>query len=172
MTKKICTDLALPTKEHPDHSIDIVNEYHQCNRFPWPPDPSTLHGVCLQQQHSNARHQNCAHTNNRVSSAPSSIPPQASPAPSQALLPPSQAPSAPPQVPSVDVPLGPLDGPAMKLHAYPLSFCAVIEQAKLIVQCDATSIDPFMPHSLFIDKKCIEFFNEALTETTNVPQGK
>ncbi|KAF8548999.1 hypothetical protein OG21DRAFT_1488886 [Imleria badia] len=69
------------------------------------------------------------------------------PAPSQAVPVPSQAVPALPQAPSVDVPPGPLDGSATKLRAYPLGF------------------------RTFIEEKCFEFFNEALVETQNVPQG-
>ncbi|KAF8548998.1 hypothetical protein OG21DRAFT_1488885 [Imleria badia] len=170
------TDPAVSIEEHSDHGIahDVVNEHHQRNRFPRPPDPSTLQDVRLQQQHSNARCQNHAHINNGVPSTFISIPrcpPQALSAPSQAVPAPSQAVPAPPQAPSVDVPPGPLDGSATKLHAYPLGFRTVIERAKLIAQCNAASNDPFMPRSQCIEEKCFEFFNEALAETQNVPQG-
>ncbi|KAF8547716.1 hypothetical protein OG21DRAFT_1489989 [Imleria badia] len=170
------TDPAVSVEEHSDHGIahDVINEHHQHNRFPRPPDPSTLWDVCLQQQHSNARRQNHAHINNEVLSAFISVPqcpPQALPTPSQAVPVPSQVVPAPPQALSVDVPPGPLDGSATKLRAYPLCFCALIERAKLIAQCDAASNDPFMPCSQFIEEKRFEFFNMALMETQNVSQG-
>ncbi|KAG6369751.1 hypothetical protein JVT61DRAFT_13621 [Boletus reticuloceps] len=145
---------------------DVVREYHQCNRFPCPLDPSALHDICLQHQVARPKvHQNGA-------------PPLPS-IPSQALLPqaqvqvppPAQAVHMPPQVPSVDAAAGPLDGPATKLRTYPISFCPLIEHAKLIAQCNCASVNPFTSHLEFLDQRCVEYFNEALAETPNVLQG-
>ncbi|KAN0075258.1 hypothetical protein V8E55_011281 [Tylopilus felleus] len=62
-------------------------------------------------------------------------------APSQAVPISSQASSIPPQVPSSDAP------------------------------CNAASVDSFISDVQFMDYKSIEFFNEALAEMPNVPQG-
>ena len=82
-----------------------------------------------------------------------------------------QAPPVPPRAQTADVPPGPLEGPPTKLRAYPHSFRAVIECTKLIAQCNGASVDPFVTRSQLLDHRSTEIFNEALTETQNVPPG-
>ncbi|KAF8547047.1 hypothetical protein OG21DRAFT_1527419 [Imleria badia] len=54
---------------------DVVNEHHQQNCFPCPPDPSRLHDIRLQQQNSNAGGQRWSHSGNRVLPILSQVPP-------------------------------------------------------------------------------------------------
>ncbi|KAG9317726.1 hypothetical protein JVU11DRAFT_1943 [Chiua virens] len=178
-------------EEYSDVGVrDMVNEHHQCNRFPCPPHPTALCSIQLQQQKYKHRHDPNAPL--AASSVPSPAFPVASrvlPVPSQTSVVssraasevssvpsqdasvPSHGPSIPPQVPALDVPAGPLDGNPTKLRAYPVTFRPVIEHAKLITQCDSSSVNPFMSHVEFLDGKATEYFNEALAETANVPQG-
>lgn len=83
-----------------------------------------------------------------------------------------QASSAPLHPPSIGFPPGPLDGPATRLRAYPVSFRPVIERAKLIAQCNCASVNPFIARPEFVDQRSFEYFNEALVESSNVPQGE
>lgn len=163
---------------------DVVDDHHRRNRFPVPPDPSTLRNVHLQQEDFNTGGPRSA---NRPPSRISSVQPDTRSIPSRAHLV-QPLPSQPrshearsrspedsstvPQVPSVDTPSGPLSGPATKLRSYPSSFRAVIERAKLIAQCDCAAVNPFPARPEFLDRKSVEYFNEAFAETTNVPQGK
>ncbi|KAI6131360.1 hypothetical protein EV401DRAFT_2065709 [Pisolithus croceorrhizus] len=47
----------------------------------------------------------------------------------------------------------------------------VIEQVKLIAQCDSAMKNPFPSHSTFLDIMSGEIFNEALVECMNTPAG-
>ena len=67
---------------------------------------------------------------------------------------------------------GKLTGHPTKLHSYPNKFREVIEQVKLIAQCDSVTKDPFPSHSVFLDTLSGEIFNEALVECTNIPPGE
>lgn len=67
---------------------------------------------------------------------------------------------------------GQLTGNATKLRSYPFGFRQVIEQAKLIAQCDSTTKNPFPNRSTFLDISSTEIFSEALLECENVPPGK
>jgi hypothetical protein len=133
-----------------------------------------LPDIRLQHQDANAKVQHRAQNGNRLAalSVPSSIPSQAPlpPAQAQAPAPPAQALSILPQVPSVDAIPGPLDGPATKLCSYPISIHPLIEHAKLVAQCNCASVNPFIARSEFFDQS-VEYFNEVLAETVNVPQG-
>ncbi|KAF8546251.1 hypothetical protein OG21DRAFT_1491437 [Imleria badia] len=47
-----CMDLLAQERANNDIAHNVISEHHQCNRFPWPPDPSSLRDVHLQQQTS------------------------------------------------------------------------------------------------------------------------
>ena len=157
-----------------------IPTHHQRNCSPHPPDPSILRDICLQQPRSNVREQHHGHTNGgipRPSTTDSQAPPvppetslpQVQPVPPEASLP--QVQPVLPQAQTMDAPPGPLEGSATKLHTYPHSFRAMIECAKLIVQCNATSVDPFVTCPQFLDHRSNEFFNEAVAKAQNVPSG-
>ncbi|KAI6009978.1 hypothetical protein BKA83DRAFT_4133075 [Pisolithus microcarpus] len=118
--------------------IDVVEEHHRRNRFPRAPDPQHLCDV----------HQ---------------------PLPGSALL-------------QQDLPLrecspaaadikhlmpvvssGELGGPATKLRSYPYKFHEIIERAKQLAQCGATS-DPFPSRAWFVDEKSAMYITEAMAE--------
>ncbi|KAI6014891.1 hypothetical protein BKA83DRAFT_4129617 [Pisolithus microcarpus] len=118
--------------------IDVVEEHHRRNRFPRAPDPQHLRDV----------HQ---------------------PLPGSALL-------------QQDLPLrecspaaadikhlmpvvssGELGGPATKLRSYPYKFHEIIERAKQLAQCGATS-DPFPSRAWFVDEKSAMYITEAMAE--------
>ncbi|KAI6016895.1 hypothetical protein BKA83DRAFT_11367 [Pisolithus microcarpus] len=58
---------------------------------------------------------------------------------------------------------GELGGPATKLRSYPYKFCEIIERAKQLAQCGATS-DPFPSRAWFVDEKSAMYITEAMAE--------
>lgn len=163
-----------------NNSRNVINDHHQHNCFPRPPDPSILRDIRLQQPRSNVREQHCGRTNGgipRPSTTDSQAPPvppetslpQVQPVPPEASLP--QVQPILPQAQTMDAPPGPLEGSTTKLHAYPHSFRAVIERAKLIAQCNAASVDPFVTRPQFLNHRSNEFFNEAVAEAQNMLSG-
>lgn len=139
-------DLIAQQRANDGSARDVVNDYHQRNRIPRPPDPSSLRDVHLRQQ-SSAVHNP---SGNRTTSEP--------PVPSQA--------------PSADIPPGPLTGSATKLRSYPHKFREVIERAKQISQCDCALSNPFPSRTDFLDVKSGEHFTEAIAEVQHVPGGQ
>ncbi|KAI5985592.1 hypothetical protein EDD15DRAFT_2373938 [Pisolithus albus] len=118
--------------------IDVVKEHHRRNRFPRAPDPQHLRDV----------HQ---------------------PLPGSALLqqdlPLRECSPAAADIkhPMPVVSSGELGGPATKLHSYPYKFREIIEQAKQLAQCGATS-DPFPSRAWFVDEKSAMYITEAMAE--------
>lgn len=138
-------DLLAQERANDGTARDVINEYYQRNRFPKPPDPSSLLGVHRQQQSFNS---NESHSG--VNSAPL-------PVVSNSTL--------------ADAPPGPLTGPASKLRAYPHKFREVIERAKHISQCECALVDPFPSRADFLDRKSAEHFTEAIAESQHIPEG-
>ncbi|KAI6012160.1 hypothetical protein BKA83DRAFT_4501114 [Pisolithus microcarpus] len=64
-----------------------------------------------------------------------------------------------------------LTGHPTKLRSYPNKFREVIKQAKLIVQCNSVTKNPFPPHSTFLDILSREIFSEALIKCMDTPTG-
>lgn len=163
---------ALPTQECTNDGTarDVVNDYHQHNHFPRPPDPSSLHNV-RHQQHNSSVGNPCS-SGNQVTTpsqangnrATSVILPQADG--NRATL------SVPSQDASADVPPGPLTGSPAKFQSYPHKFHTVIKCAKQISQCECALVNPFPSCADFLDRKSAEHFTEAIAETQHVPQGK
>lgn len=145
----------LLAQEHSNHDAahNVVDEYHQRNRFPRPPDPSSLRNVRLQQHSSNIANLPRSRSESSVPSDRAQTPPVLS------------------QVPSTEAAPGPLTGPATRLRAYPHKFREVIERAKQISQCECALSNPFPARSEFLDRKSGEHFTEAIAESPHVPEG-
>ena len=134
---------------------DVVRAHHQGNGFPRAPAPGRLRAIRNWQQPS-TRTTVLEPDQNVMSSVVQHSQP-------------SEFTGAPTVLIAAD---GELTGQPMKLRSYPNKFHEVIEWAKLIVQCDAATKDPFPSRSTFLDTLSGEFFNEALAECTNIPPGK
>ncbi|KAI6161201.1 hypothetical protein EDD17DRAFT_1509416 [Pisolithus thermaeus] len=136
--------------------LDIVHAYHQCNGFLHVPALERLHAICDQQQPS--------------SGITISMPGQdvaCGVAQSSQLSPESTGPLMMVLL-TAD---GELMGHLTKHCSYPNKFQEVIEQVKLIAQCDSAMKNPFPSHSTFLDIMSGEIFNEALVECMNTPAG-
>jgi hypothetical protein len=136
-----------------------VDDYHQCNRAPQPPDLSSLRDIRHQQQISSVG--DSRPSRNTVTL---SVPSQGNANTATATV--------PSQDPLADVPPGPLTGPPTKLRAYPHKFRTVIERAKQISQCECALAVLFPSRADFLDRKSGEHFTEAIADTLHVPQGK
>ncbi|KAI6005575.1 hypothetical protein EDD15DRAFT_2358725 [Pisolithus albus] len=118
--------------------IDVVEEHHCRNRFPHALDPQHLRDV----------HQ---------------------PLPGSALLqqdlPPRECSPATADIKHLMpvVSSGELGGPATKLCSYPYTFREIIERAKQLAECGATS-DPFPSRVWFVDEKSAMYITEAMAE--------
>lgn len=130
---------------------DVLCAHHQHNGFPCAPSPEWLHSIC-NQKHVSARHTSPTIAGNTEGSMAADS--QSSPvvACTQTIA-----------------PDGSLEGNATKLWSYPFGFHQVIEQAKLIAQCDSTTKNPFPPQSPFLDVSATEVFNEALCHDCDNP---
>ena len=132
-----------------------MHAYHQGNRFPHAPAPEQLRAVRNQQQSS------AGVTISEPAHNVSSV--------AQGSQPSSESTGAPTVLIAAD---GELTGHPTKLRSYPNKFREVIERAKLIVQCDSATKDPFPSRSTFLDTLSGEIFNEALVECTNILPGE
>ncbi|KAI6021328.1 hypothetical protein BKA83DRAFT_4493922 [Pisolithus microcarpus] len=137
-------------------NVDVVHAHHQHNGFPHVPVPE-----CLCELRGHQWGSIGSVVSDTVSSMPG-LPHNAQP-PAVDCLGMAQTTNV-----AVD---GQLMGQATKLHSYLHKFHEVIEQAKLIAQCESAMKDPFPSRSTFLDQISTEIFNEAILECESVPVG-
>ncbi|KAI6006097.1 hypothetical protein EDD15DRAFT_2359232 [Pisolithus albus] len=144
------------SEQHHGEDSDVVRAYHQRNGFPHVPAPERLRAIHDQQQPSSGITISMPAQDVACGVAQSSqLPPESTGPPTTVLL-------------TAD---GELMGHPTKLRSYPNKFQEVIERAKLIVQCDSATKNPFPSCSTFLDIMSGEIFNEALVKCTNTPPG-
>ena len=141
MANLTCSDPALI--ENQCSETDVVEEHHCQNCFPHTPDPQRLHDI-QQSHHAVAPFSQDATPTGQPSGTPTGCIPDAA---EQTTIPP-----------------GELTGHPTKLHSYPPKFREVIERAKQLAQCAATTMDPFPSRSSFINEKSTQYITEAIAE--------
>ncbi|KAI6037193.1 hypothetical protein PISMIDRAFT_14781 [Pisolithus microcarpus 441] len=144
------------SEQHYGEDSDVVHAYHQHNGFPHVPAPERLCAIRDQQQPSSGITISMPAQDVACGIAQSSqLPPESTGPPTAVLL----------------TANGELTGHPTKLRSYPNKFREVIEQVKLITQCDSAMKNPFPSRSTFLDIMSGEIFNEALVECTNTLPG-